>query len=494
MQQRLLPALLAAFAVACGGSSKPAEPGEPTPPKPEAQQFDEARIADQLDRYVESIGKGWGEPYQLSGLIHMTVGDRVLYSRGFGYADREAKLVPNPDTSFRIGSVTKQFTAAGIMLLVQDGKLALTDSAGKHIPDLPAPSRDVTIEQLLTHTSGIPSYTSFGELMDSRDQPRTVHEMLALFADKPLEFAPGTKFAYSNSGYFLLGAVIEAVSGRSYADFMSQRIFAPAGLTRTVVGDAASADNRAIGYQTTAGGAIEKAPPIDMSIPYAAGAIRSTATDLARWDAVLRAGTLVTEASQEQMYTPAPPSVKNGTGYGYGWLITEGKDRVIHHDGGIDGFLTSYVRIEKAGLVLTVWTNNPIVRLDPIREAAVLVAFGGTAEPVEETPPEKLDPDETARIVGSYRITDESRQAASAMGAPDELLKAIETIEIREQDGGLVTKPAGQPALALHRTGPGVYANKQVGATVTMKLPAEGPATGFDLKQGPVTLTYVREP
>ncbi len=490
MKQSLLLVCLAA----CGSSpaaSSPAAPAATTPPAPAASGvgFDADHISGELDPYVASLGGG-GDAYGFSGYVHVVAGDRVLYSRAFGWADRTAHRKATADTSFRVGSVTKQFTAAAIMLLQQEGKLAVTDTIRAHLPDYPAPAGDqITIAQLLTHTAGIPNYTDAPATRETRARPHTVAELLKLFDAKPLEFTPGSRFKYSNSGYIVLGAIIEKVSGTSYAQFLEQRLFAPAGLTRTVVGDADDMDDRAIGYQLGETGTVEAAHPIDMSMPFAAGAVRSTAADLVRWSRVLEAGNLISAASQEAMYTPSKPSVHDDTGYGYGWMIVRGEHTVIEHDGGIDGFLTSYARVPKDGLVVVVWTNVPENNPGAITKAALKVAYGGHVEPMAY----HLDAALAARQIGHYRLDAASLAAAKKL-LPPALVQSILTIDIRRAGPGLRLAPVGQNAVPLEQREGGTLANDDIHLVVTMDLPAgDGAATGMTLTQGSLRLHYIRE-
>ncbi|HUH03676.1 MAG TPA: serine hydrolase domain-containing protein [Kofleriaceae bacterium] len=482
---------LVASLAGCSGSSQPAATA-PERSGTARSSLDRDQLGKKIEAYVGAIGDGWGAGYQFSGYIHVATDDGVLYSRGFGLANAETGARNTADTSFRTGSVTKQFTAAAIMLLQQDGKLSVHDPIRRHLPDYPAPAGDqITVHHLLTHTSGIPNYTTFPELMDSRMRARTVAELLATFSDRPLEFAPGDRFRYSNSGYAVLGAIIEAASGQTYGEFLSDRLFVPAGLKNTVVGDAQGAPDRALGYQTNGEGVAELAAAVDMSVPYAAGAVRSTAADLVRWSQALETR-ILTPASLQQMYTPTPPSMKDGSGYGYGWLITTGQETVIHHNGGIDGFLSSYVRVPARGLVIVVWTNNPAVDVDPIKEAVVLAAFGGTPEPPASTRPATLEPAFAARVTGAYQLEPASRAAMKSLGAPDETIASIETMTIRAAGAGLELAPIGQPAVPLHVRDETTLFTRSPAVELALTIEGSAAATGFVLKQGGVELTYVR--
>ncbi len=478
------PACLLAAAVlaliACAGRPTPAP--APTPPT----TLDAAHLDATLTPHIESYGRIRGERRRFSGFVLVAEHDVPIYARGFEFADREQRRAPTADTSFRTGSVTKQFTGAAIMRLVEDGKLAVDDPIGKHLPEYPAVGAAITVHQLLTHTGGIPSYTAMAEVMEARDQAHTPAELLATFWDRPLEFEPGTRFSYSNSGYAVLGAIIERVSGASYAEFMRTRVFEPAGLTRTVVGDAEGLDDRAIGYQP-AGDTLIAAARIDMSVPFSAGAVRSTANDLVRWHRALEDERVVGAASQTRMYTA------ERDGYAYGWTIGEIDGHpLIGHDGGIDGFSTSYLRVPELDLVVVVWSNNAGVDAPPIATAALKAALGGELAPVDETELIALDVAAAARITGSYGLTEASRKKALELGLPVDVIDTVVTIELRVEHGAMVLAPSGQPPLPLEPLGPARFVQPDHGITVDVTLPAEGTATGITLGQNGLSLEYTR--
>jgi D-alanyl-D-alanine carboxypeptidase len=378
---RLAPAAFAATVLALAASL--AACGSPAAPKSPAEQavgdlgVDLAGLNSKLPPFIDSVGAG--QPSRaFSGYVLVAQHDKPIFSRGYAVSDREKHTPNTADTSFRVGSVTKQFTAAAILRLEQDGKLSVNDPISKHLPEYPAVGKDVTIHQLLTHTSGIPSYTDDPAIMSRRAQRFTVPQLLALFWDKPLVFAPGSRFAYSNSGYIVLGAIIESASGKPYATYLAETLFLPAGMTRTVVGDAESATDRAEGYQL-AGDKLEPADPIDMSVPYAAGAVRSTANDLVRWHRALEGDQILGAAAKAKLYKPALND------YAYGWVAKEVEQRpTVRHGGGIDGFSTMYWRVPAADLVVVAWSNVLGVAAEPVGHAAVVAALGGTPKPAEQ--------------------------------------------------------------------------------------------------------------
>lgn len=451
-------------------------------------RVDKEHLNRQLDAYISSHGRNWGDAYKFSGFVHITHRGEVIYERGFGYADHSTKRPNTAQTSFRIGSVTKQFTAVAILQLEQRGELSVTDPISKHVPDYPAVGAGVTIHQLLTHTGGVPNYTAQPDLMEQRDKPMSVSQLMATFWDQSLDFKPGSKFSYSNSGYVILGAIIERVSGLSYAAYMKKHVFDPAGLIHTEVGDAPGAADRAIGYEVK-DGAIVPAHAIDMSIPYAAGAIRSTAQDLQTWHRALLGDRILGTQAKQKMYRPEKDD------YAYGWLVRDmDGHRAIAHNGGIDGFLTGYMRIMDEDLVVVVWSNNTVVTPSKITSNAVKAAFGAKLEPVDEPVTETLDPALMPRIEGNYTLTAASRQKLAAIGAPAALADGISQMTVRASERGIAVKPNGQSEFDAIPTGPATFANRAHRIEVTFTLGDKGKATLMKLTQGGLVLEYAPTP
>jgi CubicO group peptidase (beta-lactamase class C family) len=269
---------------------------------------------------------------------------RVILSKGYDWAD-VARHVPNtPRTPFRIGSITKQFTALAILQLQERGKLQVHDHLSDYLSPCPVAWRPVTLHHLLTHTSGIPDYTTFPSFSALMARPHTPAQLIALFRDKPLDFAPGTRWRYSNSGYVLLGYLIETLSDRTYAQFLEQSIFTPLRLTGTGYDLVhPTRPGQATGYATWA----RTTAAIDLSVAYAAGGLSSTVEDLYLWDRALTGGhpALASARTLRQMFTPyAPtnPADPHSVAYGYGWFIGyEGSHREMEHTGDINGFLSA---------------------------------------------------------------------------------------------------------------------------------------------------------
>jgi D-alanyl-D-alanine carboxypeptidase len=467
--------------VACGGSS-PA----PAPPPPVGDHgVDIANLNAQLPPYLASIGGGV-QTWALSGYVLVAQHDQVLYGQGFGLADRATSRVPTADTSFRVGSVTKQFTAAAILRLEQDGKLAVEDKVSKYLPDYPGPGKDVTIHQLLTHTAGIPNYTDLDKLMERRAEPITVHDLLAAFWALPLDFTPGTKFAYSNSGYVILGAIIERVSGMPYRRYVAEHLLGPAQLAHTEVGDAIGAADRAEGY-TIANHALVPAHPIDMSLPFAAGAVRSTARDLVRWHRALSGEAILSAREREKLYRVEQHK------YAYAWVVDDvAGHRAVWHNGGIDGFGTSYWRVPDADLVVVAWTNVEGVPIDPVGKAAVEAALGGKLVPTAPEKPGMLDRSLIERVVGTYTLTDDAKTKLAALGAPQKMIDSLLAITLTATAGGLEMKPTGPSSFELVPSADATFYNADHAIRIRVDVPASGPVSSITLEQRDIKLRYQR--
>lgn len=310
---------------------------------------------------------------------------KTLLRKAYGAADIATKTPLTPGTVLRLGSITKQFTAVAILMLMEEGKLALNDPITRFFPDYPTGGKVITIEHLLTHTSGIVSYTGKPDFGDGVTRNLSVAQMIDTFKNDPLEFEPGTQFHYNNSGYFLLGAIIEKASGLSYPRFLEQRIFTPLGMKDTAYeGFERSTAPRAKGYSAK-GTAFEPAAPMSMSQPYAAGALVSTVGDMAKWDAAITAGKLIKPASWKLAFTPYKLNPEKSTGYGYGWGVRTFQGvPAIDHDGGINGFGTYALRLPQQKIFVAVLANRDSGGVHPevlAQKAAGLVMGKPFVEP-----------------------------------------------------------------------------------------------------------------
>lgn len=291
---------------------------------------------------IDELVKHFNELGQFNGSILVAESGRVIYKKGFGYANMEWKIPNDPETKFRLGSLTKQFTSTLILQLVEQGKIKLDGKLTDYLPDYRKDTGDrVTIHQLLNHTSGIPSYTDQPAfLQDVSRNPYTVANFVKKYTSGDLEFEPGSKFSYNNSGYFILGAIIEKLTGKTYADVLRDNIFVPLGMKNSGY-DKSSVllPKRAAGYAKTPAGYVNAAY-IDMSVPYAAGSLYSTVEDLYLWDQALYGDKLLTAKSKELMFTPGLQDYGYGIGIRDSELSDKTKLKTAEHSGGINGFST----------------------------------------------------------------------------------------------------------------------------------------------------------
>ena len=331
---------------------------------------------DKLDKLIST----YAEYGKFNGSVLVAEKGKVIYKKGFGLADMEWNIPNQPDTKHRLGSITKQFTAMLIMQLVEQGKLKLDVPISTYLPEYPKKNGDViTIHQLLTHSSGTPNMTSFpGFSKNIKGNSYSPVQLVNLFADSTLQFKPGEKFAYSNSGYILLGYIIEKVTGKSYEQVLQENIFTPLKMTNTGYDHAKILlKNRASGYEKN-GRHFVNATFIDMSVPYAAGSMYSTVEDLYLWDQALYGNQLLRKENIDLLFVKHIPS--GGSYYGYGWGIggirlgnTEERIETIGHGGGIDGFNTQITRIPSDKSLIVLLNNTGGAPLNEMTEAIAAI-------------------------------------------------------------------------------------------------------------------------
>lgn len=329
---------------------------------------------------------------------------RTLLRKGYGMADVELGVKVEPDMVFRLGSVTKQFTAAAVLLLAEQGKLSLSDDMTKFFPDYPAKGRVVTVEHLLTHTSGIKSYTGIPAWRTMWRKDMTVAELIDLFKNEPPDFAPGEEWRYNNSGYVLLGALIEKVSGQTYEQFLQKNIFEPLGMKHTFYGSATRVIPRRVPGYTKAKDGLRNAEYISMTQPYAAGSLLSTVDDMALWDASLYTEKVLKPASLQRAWTPYVLKDGTPTGYGFGWSKWQYEGHtVVEHGGGIHGFASMSVRFPDDRVYVAVLTNRDYSSPDDIAFKLAALAAGKPLRPLAAV---TITPAEMDALVGVYQINE----------------------------------------------------------------------------------------
>jgi len=324
---------------------------------PTSLAADSVNFSSRADEYLSKLTR----EEKFSGSVLVATNGNIIFAKGYGLANREHGIANTTNTIFRLASVTKQFTAMCILILQEEHKLNVTNRIAQYVKDCPAAWSNITIHHLLTHTAGIPDYTQFPDHFRRERLPTNVGATIRLLRDKPLDFEPGAKMQYSNSGYVLLGYIIEQITGRSYEQFLSAKVFRPLGMHRSGYDHPESIlTDRAAGYGLTLfpepyGSNIVNCIPFAMDLPHAAGALYSTVGDMLIWNQALYSDRLVTAKSLEAMFT----EYKNW-GYCYGWLHGRvgDSDRVGYgHGGRISGFVAHVTRFSKERVYVVVLCN-----------------------------------------------------------------------------------------------------------------------------------------
>jgi D-alanyl-D-alanine carboxypeptidase len=314
----------------------------------------------QLDAVVASYFKA-DEP----GAAVLVMRDgKPLLRKGYGLADVELGVAIQPEHVFRVGSITKQFTAVAILQLVEQGKISLDDPITKFFPDYPTAGKTVTVEHLLTHTSGMQSYSSKDDFISLIRSDLTPQQLIDTFKNDPMLFSPGEGYASGNSTYVILGAMIEKVTGKSYGEYLTSNVFARAGLTHTHYDDPIRIiPNRVEGYGRN-GNAIVKARYVSPTIPYSAGSILSTVDDLARWTDAVSAGKVVRPDLVQRAWIPYKLTSGEATPYGYGWAINDlFGSRVIAHGGRVIGFTAHALWMPEEKVFVAVLSNSEVAQV-----------------------------------------------------------------------------------------------------------------------------------
>ena len=316
-------------------------------------------LGQSLEQKYDSLMSKVFEKDVPGGVALVSAGGEILYRKAFGMANLELGVKMDPDHVFRIGSNTKQFTAIAILKLYEEGKLNLQDEITKYIPDYPTRGRKITIEHLLTHTSGIKSYTG---MKDWTPELRKIHhtpeQIIDFFKYERFDFKPGVKFKYNNSGYILLGYIIEIVSGKTYEQYITENIFKPLGMGSSHYdSDSMNIMNKATGYRKE-GEEYKPADYVDMSNPYAAGALVSNVDDIFKWYRALMQYQVVSEPVLNLAHKPYKLRNGESTSYGYGWFVSKCDGAAaIEHSGGINGFLSYVIYLPDEEILVVMLSN-----------------------------------------------------------------------------------------------------------------------------------------
>jgi CubicO group peptidase (beta-lactamase class C family) len=411
---------------------------------------------------MQQVIRSYVDDKTFMGTVLVVKDGKPLVNEGYGSADLEWKIPNSPTVKFRLGSLTKQFTAASILLLEERGKLKVEDPVSKYMPDAPAAWEKITIYNLLTHTSGIPNFTGFPDYRSTEWKDTNPAELVARFRDKPLDFEPGSKFSYSNSGYILLGYLLEKISGQTYGEFLQQNIFTPLGMADSGIdSNAVILPQRAQGYSPSAHG-IRNAGYISMTIPFSAGAIYSTTGDLLKWEQGLFGGKVLQPAPLTKMTTP----FKDGYACGL-FVSTKDGHKVITHGGGIEGFNTSLNFYPDDKIVVIVLGNLNGGTPDQIASSLGKVALGQPVTLISERKEVSVAPTLLADYAGTYQLTPTVNNVVSV------------------KDGHLVSKLGNQPEVQLFAESDTKFFLKVVDAQIEFfRDPTTHAVTHLTLYQG----------
>ncbi len=415
---------------------------------------------DKIDHYVKSEM----EKQKIPGLsIAVVKNGEIAKAAGYGLANVELKVAASPETIFQSGSIGKQFTATLVMMLVEEGKMSLSDHISKYIPDAPAIWKDITIRHLLTHTSGI-SNGLYNQINMRQDY--TEDELVKKIASIPLDFQPGEKWSYSNPGYVMLGILIHKATGKFYGDVLGEKIFTPLGMnTARIINEADIIPNRAAGYRSVKGEWKNQqwvSPALNTT---ADGSLYLTVLDMARWDAALYTEKLLKKSSLDLMWTPTRLNSGKTQNYGFGWAFGDVNGRrLIEHGGAWQGFTTHIARYVDDKLTVIVLTN--LAGANPGRIAHSVAGLYNAALQPAERKEIKVDPKILDEYTGEYQL------------APNF------TITVTREGDKLMGQATGQPRFEIFAESQTKFFLKAVDAQVTFVRDASGKVTHMILHQG----------
>lgn len=409
---------------------------------------------------METLSQAYVKAESFSGSVLVAHKGKIILAKGYGMANYELNVPNTPQTKFRLGSVSKQFTATAILQLQEKRKLSVHDHLSAFIPDYPH-GDSIEIHHLLNHTSGIADFTNFDNYEATMREPTTLEQLVERFRDKALAFAPGSQFSYSNSNYVLLSLIIEKVSGMPYASYIRSHITEPLGMHNTGYDSTETLlAHRAAGY-VVGGNGLVNAAYMDMSVPSGAGALYSTVEDMYVWDRALYTEKVLSKASLEAMFTPGLDE------YGYGWVIRAAPRKIIAHSGGINGFSTYIARYPNDDLCVVALSNLEMSKAGQLANGLAAIVFG---EPYT-TPTQRIvavvDPMVYNEYVGTYALaptfslvitTENKRLYAQATGQPRfELFPSSETeffLKVVDAQVSFVRNDKGAiDTLILHQNG-----------------------------------------
>ncbi len=408
---------------------------------------------------IDSAVTAYVRLQKFSGTVLVAHNGNILLARGYGQANYELGVPNTSQTKYRLGSLTKQFTATAIMQLQERGLLGVHDPLSKYLPGYPNGDA-ITIHHLLSHTSGIANYTAIEKDRTSWRTAATLQELIDKFRDVPASFKPGESYEYSNSNYVLLTLIIEKVSGEPYEQYVQQHIFDPLGMKESGYDHAQKLlANRAAGYTLSADG-LANAEYIDMSVPSGAGALYSTVEDLYKWDRALYTEKLLKKSSLDAMFTPVSGY------YGYGWAMVNKGRRQIQHSGGVNGFATFIARYPDDDVCIIVLGNFEHGEPADVGATIASIVFGEPYKLPSERVVAKVDPAVYARHIGEYEL------------APGFV------ITVTTGDGKLYAQATGQSKFEIYPESDVLYFLTVVDAQIEFRMDDKGATKELVLYQG----------
>ncbi len=424
-------------------------------------------FSQQLTAKLDTLISAYAKLYKFNGSALVAKNGMVLLDKGYGYRNAADKILNDEQSIFQLGSITKQFTSAIILKLQEEKKLSVKDKLSKYFPKYPK-GDSITIEQLLTHTSGIYNYTNDGNFMANEiTKPASREKIMALFENKPLDFSPGSGWNYSNSGYSLLGYIIEIVTKKPYEQMVRSYIFKPLQMTHSGFDFThLKTPEKTTGYFKLDNSNSTTAPIVDSTVSYSAGAIYSTTGDLYKWHKALENYSILSKAQQEKAYTP----VKNNYGYGWGIDSVDGK-RGVGHGGGIPGYITNIARVPADDVCVIVLSNASDESVGKLSKDILNLLYNKPYELPKEQTAITLPEEKLKEYIGEYEIR------------PD--LHVVMSVK----DGLLIAAPTNQSPKELYAKKEDFFFEKAEDIQVEFTRNDKKEVDGFILHQGGANVT-----
>jgi len=484
-------------AIATGGRDTPsaqeslyAEPDSLGRPQFRETGTPGAAIPDNLATSVASIvsdyGADWGPAFKFHGSIVVARGGEIISGQGFGWADTEDTVPNTVSTRYRLGLLTEQFTAAAVLQLRDHGELSLDQPVSRFVSNYPR-GEEITVGQLLQHTSGIPNYTALPYFHTWKDEAHTTEQLVARFSSLPLEFEPGADFSPSNANYYLLGAVVEKASGMSFGEYVERNLFEPAGMTQSTYGDAYDSGEQAHGRVWNDEELLDPPDPIHMSVFGGAGGLVSSPTDLVKWNAALHGGKILEASSLKEMVSASEH------GYGYGLAVDHGYGQsVLSFPAAIDGFNGSLIYFEEDKTTVLVLCNTEVVPASRIAQDVAMLVYGDEPERRREAHEVKIAPSTYERYVGTYRLTEDTWSRYAELTDP-ERFAMLQTVHVRASGDRLYFDVPGHGLTWMHPMGRGQFFFKDhSGNRVMFNLDESKDARGMVLRSKNAAFAFTR--